>query len=118
MPIRLLIVDDDEQFQRIASGLLAARGCKLLGAVPGGDAALEYVSGACPDGVLLDLNLPGEDGFAVAAAIHAVCPSARIVLTSSDTEQVPRSALDACGASEFVAKTALVATDLERLFGT
>ena len=114
---RILIVDDSELFRRTAAQLLAARGFEPTGAVADGEAALAAVSGECPDGILLDINMPGRDGFAVAASISSVCPAA-IVLTSSDIDDVPSAALKACGAAAFVPKTELAMTDLEGLFST
>ena len=84
MTRRILIVDDSESFRSTASVLLTARGFELLGTVPDGEAALAAMAGDCPDGILLDINLPGRDGFAVAAAIAATYPAVRIVLTSSN----------------------------------
>jgi CheY-like chemotaxis protein len=113
---RILIVDDSESFRSTASVLLAARGFELLESVPDGEAALAAVAGDCPDGILLDINLAGRDGFAVAAAIAATYPAVRIVLTSSDTEDVPGALLRTCGATAFVPKTELATADLETLF--
>ena len=113
---RILIVDDSESFRSTASVLLTARGFELLESVPDGEAALAAVAGDCPDGILLDINLPGRDGFAVAAAIAATYPAVRIVLTSSDTEHVPGAALRACGATAFVPKTELATANLQALF--
>jgi CheY-like chemotaxis protein len=113
---RILIVDDSESFRSTASALLAARGFELVESVPDGEAALASVAGDCPDGILLDINLPGRDGFAVATAITSDCPAVRIVLTSSDTEGVPGTALKTCGATAFVPKTELATADLKALF--
>ncbi|MDR3034910.1 MAG: response regulator [Kitasatospora sp.] len=113
---RILIVDDSESFRRTVSVLLAARGFELLGSVPDGEAALAAVAGDCPDGILLDINLPGRDGFAVATAIAAAYPAVRIVLTSSETEDVPGAVLKTCGATAFVPKTELATADLRALF--
>jgi CheY-like chemotaxis protein len=113
---RILIVDDSESFRSTASVLLAARGFELLESVPDGEAALAAVAGNCPDGILLDINLPGRDGFAVATAITATYPAVRIVLTSSDTEDVSGTVLKTCGATAFVAKTELATADLVALF--
>ena len=114
--LRILIVDDSESFRSTASALLAARGFELLESVPDGEAALAAVAGDCPDGILLDINLPGRDGFAVAAAIIATHPAVRIVLTSSDTEHVPGAVLRTCGATAFVPKTELATANLQALF--
>jgi CheY-like chemotaxis protein len=113
---RILIVDDSEHFRRTASELLTTRGFDVLETAPDGEAALAAVSSDCPDGVLLDINLPGPDGYAVAASIASTCPAVTIVLTSSDTDDVPSAALRACGATAFVPKIELATTDLDRLF--
>ena len=113
---RILIVDDSESFRSTASVLLAARGFELLEPVSDGEAALAAVAGDCPDGILLDINLPGRDGFAVAAAIAATYPAVRIVLTSSDADDVPGALLRTHGAAAFVPKTELATADLEMLF--
>jgi hypothetical protein len=52
----------------------------------------------------------------VAALIASACPAATIVLTSSDTEDVPRAVLRSCGAVAFVPKIELATTDLQTLF--
>ena len=116
MPCRILVVDDSESFRRTATRLLAARGLEPLAAAPDGETALAAVSADCPDGILLDINLPGRDGFAVAALITSACPATTIVLTSAETEDVPGAALTACGAAAFVPKIELATTDLKTLF--
>jgi CheY-like chemotaxis protein len=117
VPYRILIVDDSEVFRHTAAQLLANRGFASAGAVADGEAALAAVSSDCPDGILLDINMPGRDGFAVAASISSVCPTV-IVLTSSDIEEVPGAALKACGATAFVPKVELATADLEGLFAS
>lgn len=116
MTRRILIVDDSVSFRSTASVLLAARGFELTEPVPDGEAALAAVAGDCPDGILLDINLPGRNGFAVATALAATCPAVRIVLTSSDIEDVPGAVLKTCGATAFVPKGELATADLGALF--
>jgi len=113
---RILIVDDSESFRSTASVLLAALGLEVLEPVPDGEAALAAVAGDRPDGILLDINLPGRDGFSVATAIAATYPAVRIVLTSSETEDVSVALLETCGATAFVPKTELATADLGVLF--
>ena len=115
MAFRILIVDDSEHFRRTASELLTMRGFGALETAPDGEAALAAMSGDCPDGILLDINLPGQDGYAVAASIASTCPAVTIVLTSSDADDVPSAALRACGATAFVPKIELATADLGRL---
>ena len=114
---RILVVDDSGAFRRTAATLLALRGYELLATARDGRAAIEAASRDCPDGVLLDVNLPDWDGFAVARALAAVCPAVRIVLTSADVEDVPAAELARCQAAAFVPKDELAVVDLTRWFG-
>jgi CheY-like chemotaxis protein len=114
--IRILVVDDSSHFRNTVSELLALRGLELMATAGDGEEALAVVARACPDGVLLDINLPGRDGYSVAASLVSVCAAARIVLTSSDIDDVPISVLRSCGAAAFVPKIELAAADLGRLF--
>ena len=114
---RILVVDDSGAFRRTAATLLALRGYELLATARDGRAAIEVASQDCPDGVLLDVNLPDWDGFAVARALAAVCPAVRIVLTSADVEDVPAAELARCQAAAFVPKDELAVVDLTRWFG-
>jgi CheY-like chemotaxis protein len=113
---RILIVDDDPRFRALAAGVLAERGFDVLGAVADGDEALAAVGRDCPDGVLLDISLPGRDGFAVAASLAAACPDVRIVLTSADYARLSDEVLSGCAAAAFVAKEDLSAVNFDGLF--
>jgi CheY-like chemotaxis protein len=116
---RVLVVDDSGDFRGTAAELLALRGYALLAAAADGEEARAAVDAlGCPDAVLLDVNLPGPDGFAVAASLVSLCPRARIVLTSADLDDVPAPSVAACGAVAFVPKTELATVDLDRLFGS
>jgi len=113
---RILIVDDSPRFRALAAELLATRGFEEFEEAADGEQALAAVAGSCPDGILLDINLPGRDGFAVAAALAAACAGTPIVLTSADTGQVPAEVMRTCAAIAFVAKQELAAADLATLF--
>ncbi len=58
----ILIVDDSETCRYLVSSILAEAGMDLLLAA-GGYTALEIVADRRPDLVLLDLQMPGIDGF-------------------------------------------------------
>jgi CheY-like chemotaxis protein len=113
---RVLIVDDSPRFRTVAAALLAERGLELLAEAADADQALDSAAAACPDGILLDISLPGRDGFAAAAALAALCPAARIVLTSANFARVEDRLLRRCRAVAFVPKEELAAVDLGALF--
>lgn len=112
----ILIVDDSPQFRDLAAELLAEHGFDVFMTAADGQQALAAVAARCPDGILLDINLPGPDGFAVAASLAAACPAARIVLTSADLARLPDEVLKDCAVAAFVPKEDLAAADLGRLF--
>ena len=114
--IRILIVDDDTSFLGLAAELLGDRGFDVVGKAMDATQALAATIRERPDGILLDINLPGRDGFATAAALSEACPSARIVLTSADVRNVAAEILRGCSADAFVPKEELATTDLGDLF--
>jgi DNA-binding NarL/FixJ family response regulator len=62
----VLIVDDHPSFRSVARLLLESEGYDVVGEAPDGERAIELAAELTPDVVLLDLNMPGIDGFEVA----------------------------------------------------
>ncbi len=116
MAIRILIVDDDASFLGVAAELLAERGFEVLDKAMDAAQAIAVAIRERPDAILLDINLPGRDGFATSAALSDACPSAMIVLTSADVRHIAAELLRECSADAFVPKEELVTTDLAGLF--
>ena len=112
----ILIVDDSPRFRAAATEMLVSSGFELFDMAADGPQALAAVAKRCPDGILLDVNLPGPDGFSVAVSLAAACPAARIVLTSTDADCAPAQVMATLPAVAFVPKQELAATDLRALF--
>src|SRR6476661_3620441 len=83
MPRTVLIVDDHASFRRVARRLLELHGYEVVGEAPDGESALEAARRLRPDLVLLDVQLPGIDGFQVAARLTANGDAPAIVMVSS-----------------------------------
>jgi len=79
----LLIVDDDADFRAGARALLEVDGFRVLGEAADGESAIEAAQRLRPQAVLLDIQLPGMDGFAVADRLAADDDPPIVVLTSS-----------------------------------
>lgn len=104
----VMLVDDHASFRASARWLLETEGYEIVAEAASGETALEIVCAAKPDLVLLDIGLPGIDGFQVALAIRSRCPNARIVLLSSrDLCDLGPERVPACGALGFVHKADL-----------
>ena len=113
---RILIVDDNPDFRAAAAELLAERGFELIDEAADGDEAFSAVSRACPDGVLLDINLPGRDGFAVATSLASACPRVRIVLTVIRSRSGSRPGGERLRCDDVVPKDQLATPLLHELF--
>ena len=111
----ILIVDDDVIFRTLAAELLASQGFDVLDEAADGQQALVLMAGRCPDAILLDISLPGADGFTLAPSLAAVCPDAKIVLISAGIDDVPAEVLETCAATAFLPKQELAVADLRAL---
>jgi DNA-binding NarL/FixJ family response regulator len=102
--IRILIVDDDPQFRELVRlALRRVADFEFVGEGHDGDSGVEQAELLRPDVVLLDLMMPGMDGFEALPKIKAAHPEvAVIVLTALDADQVEDAAL--VGAAGFVEK--------------
>jgi len=67
-PARVLAADDDEQVLAVLSAILGSAGHTVLLA-RSGEECVRVAQSALPDIILLDVNMPGMDGFATAEAL-------------------------------------------------
>ena len=70
---RVLIVDDNAEFRRLARQLLEHGGYEVVGEAGDAAGALRAHAALRPDIVLLDIQLPDQDGFAVAETLGRRC---------------------------------------------
>ncbi len=104
----LLIVDDHPDFRAGARALLEVDGFEVLGEAADGESALEAARRLRPQVVLLDVQLPGMDGFAVADRLAEGGDPPIVVLTSSRAAEAFRNRLQAARSVRgFIAKADL-----------
>jgi len=81
--IGVAVVDDNnrigESVERWLSGL---PGYQFLGAYGSAEAALVGITAAAPRVLLLDVDMPGSDAFALLARVTAEFPQTRVVMLS------------------------------------
>ncbi|MGE0441245.1 MAG: ATPase, T2SS/T4P/T4SS family [Gemmatimonadales bacterium] len=101
----VLLVDDEDQLRRAMRDLLERQGYTVLEAGDGA-AALAEIDRSAPDLVILDLNLPGVDGYTVLAEVRSREPTRNlpvIVLTAKGDEDNEVRVLE-LGADDFLTK--------------
>jgi CheY-like chemotaxis protein len=74
----VLIVDDNDDAGALLGSALDAVGYRTAVAISG-DAALGMLGGFTPRAALLDIGLPGMDGYELAGALRARLPSVRLI---------------------------------------
>jgi len=102
---KILVVDDTPHNIRLLVDLLTAKGYAVITATSG-QAALEQVKAERPDLVLLDVMMPGMDGYEVCAKLrenpaNGVLPV--VMVTALDPSQERIKGLEA-GADDFLTK--------------
>jgi DNA-binding response OmpR family regulator len=117
--VKILVVEDQDAIRRMIEALVRARGFEVT-AVNTGTKALDVALTAPPDIVLLDLMLPGYDGFEVCKRLRED-PTTRgvpVVIISALDDEDSRTRATLAGANAYFTKPfspmALLA-ELERL---
>jgi CheY-like chemotaxis protein len=104
-PPRLLIVDDNRDAADSLALLLGLWGYRPEVAYDGA-AALDLVRSGCPDGILLDLALPGVDGYQLAADLRRQpdCIDTPLIAVTGYATAAHRQRARAAGFDHFLVK--------------
>ncbi|MEO6512668.1 MAG: response regulator transcription factor [Nocardioides sp.] len=116
MPPTAVVVDDHGDFRALASELLGDVGYQVVGSYADGRTAIAALAGLMPDLVLLDVQLPDLDGFAVCGELDARL-TARVVLVSTREEADYGQRVRRSRAAGFIGKADLSRSSLAALVG-
>ncbi len=105
MAASVLVVDDEPNIVLSLEFLMRQAGYDVRVARDG-DSALAAIADRAPDLVLLDVMMPGRDGYEVCQASRAdpACASTRIVMLTARSREVEREKGLAMGADDYVTK--------------
>ncbi|GIW52516.1 MAG: hypothetical protein KatS3mg081_1871 [Gemmatimonadales bacterium] len=102
---KVLLVDDEDMLRRVMKDLLEREGYQVIEAKDGVE-ALDQVDRHAPDIIVLDLNLPGLDGYGVLSHLRSRPATAHIpvvVLTARGDEESEVKVFE-LGADDFLSK--------------
>jgi DNA-binding NarL/FixJ family response regulator len=107
MPKTVVIADDHPSFRASARAILQAEGFEVIGEAEDGASALAAVRDLEPDVLLLDVQLPDLDGFAVCRECSDNGGAPAVVLVSSRDACDYGGLIEQSGARGFIAKAEL-----------
>ena len=112
-PARVLVVEDEPAIRESVVDALADAGFAASGRPDGTDLE-DVLAGLRPDLVVLDVMLPGRDGFALLGVVRAGSDAGIVLLTARDGLADRLQGLDS-GADDYVVKPFLVAELVARV---
>jgi CheY-like chemotaxis protein len=103
---RILVVDDQPFFLSACQQILRGRGYEVQTAASGAE-ALKAVDGVRPDIILLDIEMPGADGFATCRRLKGNPATAHIPVAMISASEAPKLVQQAtqAGAQGTIPKT-------------
>ena len=113
----IVIADDHPSFRASARAILESEGFEVIGEAEDGAGAIDAVRRLGPDVLLLDVQLPDIDGFAVCRECEGNGGRPAVVLVSSRDASDYGGLIEQSGARGFIAKAELSGATLADLLG-
>jgi DNA-binding NarL/FixJ family response regulator len=108
--VRVAVVDDHQSLRHLLLlNLEIAGGFEIVGEGGDGDDAIRLATEQAPDVLVLDIGLPGRDGFEVLSVLREAAPWTRTVVFTGWTGARDQERVLAAGASRYVQKSDLAA---------
>lgn len=111
---KIVLIDDEVDFRDLAKARLEANGYEVITASSGSE-ALDLIRKEKPDGVMLDIMMPGMDGLTVLKAIRAENPRLPVFLITAFSNEERRSIADKFNATDFIIKTQDLQTEIDHI---
>jgi DNA-binding NarL/FixJ family response regulator len=105
--LRVLLAEDDPAMRQRLCDLLGKEH-DVVGAVDDGQTILDCAGELKPDMILLDISMPGLNGFAVAQALRKLLPQVPILFVTQHTQPLYLEEALRAGASGYVLKRHVV----------
>lgn len=114
-PVRVAIVDDDEEVRFVLRIALEAGGFEVAGDAGDAEAAMSMIASSQPDIVLLDLHMPDIGGLEILPLIYEDAPLTKVVVISAISATYMTEAALKEGAWGYIVKGVSAKTITEHL---
>ncbi len=118
MQLRCVLVDDDEEFLKVAQTLLERDGLTVAGVAHNSAEAVQRTRALRPDVVLIDIRLGRESGFEAARRLAGNGHSAALIMISTHAGEDYAELIAESPAAGFLPKAELSAAAIRRILGT
>jgi len=102
--MRIVIAEDHQMFREVIRKVCAEFGHQVVGEAEDGPSTLRAVLGTAPDVLLLDLSLPGLDGFGVVDVLRKAGLAIRVIALTSARGDYTAYRVERAGFDGFVDK--------------
>lgn len=107
MPVKILLVDDDQDFRSLLRRLLEKeQDFSVVGEAGDGLEAVQQTRALAPDLILMDLAMPRVNGLEATVRIKAERFETKVIIFTQYQEDAYLQAAAECGADAFLPKTA------------
>lgn len=106
MPIKLIIVDDQEIIRLGFTNLLAGKDIEIVGQAATGAEAVAETEEYKPNVLLMDVLMPDMDGLDALEKIREISPATKVIITSASDNPTYVARAAALGAHDFLLKEA------------
>ncbi len=100
---RIIVVEDEVAQRQLLVQYLSRQAMRVTG-VADGQALRREIQRDPPSLVLLDVGLPGEDGFSLIRYLREACPATGVIMVSVASDTIDRVAGLEAGADDYIAK--------------
>jgi len=111
---RILVVDDNDDARMLLADVLGELGHDVRMAVDGRD-ALDVIQGFTPEVGILDIGLPGMDGYELAAELRPAVPNVRLIALSGYGQPADHARSRAAGFDRHLVKPVEIRRLLETM---
>ncbi|PDW02788.1 response regulator transcription factor [Candidatus Viridilinea mediisalina] len=103
--IKVFLVDDHMVLREGLKTLIATQSdMQVVGEAGDGTTAWQQIAQCCPDVVIMDISMPGENGIRATERIKQVCPAIKVLVLSVHDDTSYLRQMLAAGASGYILK--------------